>query len=325
MKYHVIINPASAGGKTDAVRDQILCLIERQIGDNYTVCVTAAPMDALRSAAEAATAGCTDILVVGGDGTINEVVNGILAAGPEHQPSLGIISSGTGQGLALSLGLPRSFGEQVRCAVLGTPTAIDAARLSYINAAGASCHRFFVNECQIGFGAEVVRRTAGRRKRAGGLLAYGLRAFTLLFAYKPSGITVTIDGLIRMRQDALGVSIGNGAITAGGMRLTPDALLDDGTLDLLLICRQPLLRRVHSFAQIYAGRHTRMPGFRYARGQSIFIGSEEPLRVAADGELLGTVPCSIEIAPAAIRIRSTIKTQEKDNAARVEEAEAVGI
>jgi diacylglycerol kinase (ATP) len=326
QKYHIVINPASAGGRTVALTEKILRTLERYIGRTYSLCVTAAPLDAMHSVSGAIMSGYTNILVVGGDGTINEAVNGVLSCGGEEtRPvSLGVISSGTGQGLALSLGLPQSIDEQVHCGLFGEPMAIDAAKLTYRDSQGSSCSRHFINECQVGFGAEVVRQTTASLKRAG-RLAYGVRTLSLLFSQKAKRIVLSIDRQREITSEVLGVAIGNGAITAGGIRLTPAALLNDGLLDILIIHQQHVINRMRGFCSIPAGRHVQIPTFGYLRGASVRIESHEPVGISADGEFLGFTPCSIEMEHHAVHIRSTVMTQENHNAAHRTQTEAVGI
>jgi len=301
---HMIINPTSAGGRTAMLQSDILKLVEQQIGTTYSVCITEQPMHAVTSAAEALEQGCTKFLVVGGNGTINEVINGLMQNGMEtsRTNTLGIISSGSGEGLARSLGLPRELEEQIRVALWGKPRNIDVAKVSYTDSKGVRKSRLFINESQIGIGAEVVRSTTQHRKRVGGLIAYGLRTLSLVFRYQSPCMKIVVDGTFETTRKVMGIAIGNGAITAGGMRLTPKADLNDGLLNVLIINEQKLPQRVRSFLSIYSGHHGEAPAFDYVNGTSIAVRSDAPVGLSADGEFLGFLPCSIELLPSSIRI-----------------------
>ncbi len=304
-ELYVIINPASAGGRTAALGQSIVQQIKRETGRAFALYVTRGRMDAMDCTAEAVEKGFREFLVIGGDGTINEVVNGLFQTGSEsvRRCTLGIISSGSGEGLARSLGLPRSIAEQIRVALHGQLRKVDLARIETLAPTGMRHDRVFVNECQIGIGAEVVRRTTSQGKRAGGLIAYGLCALRLALQYRSSEILMTIDGERLPASRVLGIACGNGAITAGGMRLTPTADPSDGMLDILIINDQTLPRRIRSFSGIYSGRHVGMPGIGYLRGAGISLESDEAVPLSADGEFLGHLPCSIELLPSLLRVR----------------------
>ncbi len=300
-KRHIIINPASAGGKTARLKSDILKIVEQQIGSNYSVRITECPMDAAMSAAEALTLGCTKLLVAGGDGTINEVINGLQqnSTAVLSACTLGIISSGSGEGLARSLGLPRTLEDQVHVALCGEPRMIDVARVTCTDTNGNRMSRLFANEAQIGIGAEVVRRTTRHRKRVGGLLAYGMSTLSPICRYRSSPMTIVVDGNCEISREVLGIAIGNGAITAGGMRLTPNANPNDGLLDILIMIGQNFPRRLQSFARIYSGE---APEFPSVRGTSLTVRSAAPVGVSADGEFLGFLPCTIELLPSSLQI-----------------------
>ncbi|MEK7670959.1 MAG: hypothetical protein AAB344_01915, partial [Bacteroidota bacterium] len=184
---------------------------------------------------------------------------------------------------------------------------------------------YFINECQIGIGAEVVRKTAPGRKRMGGRLAYGLRTLSLLFRYESSRLNVWVDGQEHVSRQLMGVVIGNGPITAGGMQLTPNAVLNDGALDLLIIQEQSVLQRIRSFSRIYNGRHVFLPTFDSLRGRSVRIESEGLVNIAADGEFLGHLPCSIEVVPSAMNVRCRKTIWKEHYGTRIEQTEAIGV
>jgi diacylglycerol kinase (ATP) len=287
------------------MQPQILESIRRWHGHDLSVCVTERPGHARVSAERASAHGCELILAVGGDGTINEIVNGMLAGDKESNThvDLGIISCGTGHGLAQSLGIPPSIDRQAQIAAGNQTRCIDAARAGFQEVNGEHTTRYFINECQIGIGAAVVERVGSQQKRFGGLVAYGLGTLMLLKDHPNQTIRVTVDCNHPITQSFVGICVGNGARTAGGIRLTPLAQLDDGLMDVLYLHGQPFSRRLLLFPRVPSGRHIHSGHCSYFKARHITFSSDEHVPVAADGEMLGSLPCTIDIIPGALRVR----------------------
>jgi diacylglycerol kinase family enzyme len=169
------------------------------------------------------------------------------------------------------------------------------------NASGMNGTRVYVNECQIGIGADVVAETSVKDKRSGGLVGYGLTVLQTLGRPCHAHASITADGAALWAGEMLGCAVGNGEITAGGMHLFPGANTADGLLDLLVITHQSLLSRLRSFQRIYAGTQLQSDAFLGKWVKRVAVVTGEALRVAADGECLGTTPCSIAVLPAGIR------------------------
>ncbi|HTY58446.1 MAG TPA: diacylglycerol kinase family protein, partial [Bacteroidota bacterium] len=166
---HVIINPVSGARKTGRQLPAILASLERYFPGRCLVSLTRAPGDARRLACTAVRSAARLVIVAGGDGTIHESVNGMLEAtgGSRPEASLGLIACGSGEGFALSLRIPHALDEQVRVIRDSSPRPVDVGRLL---GSGGAPGRYFVNECQIGIGADVVSHTRMIRKAAGGLM-----------------------------------------------------------------------------------------------------------------------------------------------------------
>jgi YegS/Rv2252/BmrU family lipid kinase len=257
-------------------------------------------------AREARATGCRLLIAVGGDGTIHEVVNGLLRGAPKGGApcELGIISSGTGCGLAMSLNLPRSLCAQSEVIAHGVTRRIDVGKVAFRTSTGETEERFFVSECQVGIGSAIAGRLSRRQRRLGGLSGYTMAALCVARRYKGGNVSLCADSERAALQMLDGVSIGNGDRCAGGMRLTPDACLDDGLLDALFIHRHTAFKRLLRLPLLYSGRHTKSPGFEYRKIRRISIRPESPMTVAADGEWLGYTPCEIEIQPCELAVRA---------------------
>jgi diacylglycerol kinase (ATP) len=302
---HIIINPASAGGRTRARMESIIEMLTSHLRERPVVHVTEKPLEGIHMAASAVSNGARLLIIVGGDGTIHEVVNGLFSNGHLRNPQcdIGIISSGSGCGFAQSLSLPFSLDDQVECIVSGTSRQVDVGKVTFKNPEGRNDSRYFINECQVGLGAEVVRRVQSGHKKLGGRLAFALGALQTIFTHKNKRMRVVVDEKTIIDDELTGITVGNGAFMGGGMNLVPGAHLDDGVFDILVMHRLSLLLRLLSFPFIYSGNHTRLKRFSIHRGRMIQIVSEHSLLVAADGELLGTTPCSIKLLPSVLPVR----------------------
>ena len=306
MKTHVILNPASAGGKTGVEQPHVMKALERSLGKNYSLCVTRRPLEATSSTRDAITNGCELIVAVGGDGTIQEVVNGFFSEGQLLNSScqLAIICSGTGRGFAQSLGLPDKLDEQVEIVTDGETHSVDVGKVSFRRADGKTVERFFVNECQAGIGGIVVKGVGTSYKRLGGLAGFGLVTLSTALHHRAQSIEVAIGEGLKIERPLLGVVIANGVYAGGGMCLAPHARIDDGLLDLVMIQDQSLIQRLTNFSRIYSGRHIDSPFFSYYQGKRFRISSPEDVNLEADGELLGSLPCTVEILPRVLKIKT---------------------
>lgn len=208
----IIINPASASGRTGRNIPAILRALLSGFPHQSAPVLTRGRGHAEALAGEAVRNQRAMIVAVGGDGTINEVVNGMLSASGGRTPDtlLGIVSSGSGSGFALSLGLPKDLNAQVRILLDGFLRTIDAGILQASPRGGRPKPRYFINECQVGIGADVVRRNTGAIKSAGGLVSYGVAAISSLFGTPNAQLRVSVDGTALDESLFLSLSIGNG-------------------------------------------------------------------------------------------------------------------
>jgi diacylglycerol kinase (ATP) len=304
----VILNPVAgsgAGGRLQAA-------VERSAGARWgrvDLNFTSRQGEATELARNAVARGASLIIACGGDGTVQEVVNGMLGAGVAPLAcELGIVNCGTGRGLADSLDLPETLEQQLNLIHHGEAVALDVGRVKYVNGDGRTAERLFVNECQLGIGGAVVERLEARKggdrrfKRLGGTLAFGLVAVRELVRLRSPELVVEFDGGERAEGRFLGVVVGNGAKCGGGMRLTPEAAPDDGALDVVLIREMAVPLRLWTFFKIYKGRHTEVEGISSRRCRKLSVSGVTT--VEADGELLGTPPCTIEVLPGALHVKA---------------------
>ncbi len=301
---HLILNPTAGGGKTGKHRDRIISEIKRCFNGEITLWITRKPLDAVKYAGKAVEAGAELIIAAGGDGTIQETANGMLSSktGFKSSCDLGIINTGTSNGLAQGLEIPKLLDRQLDLIQSRNVRTIDLARVKFKRKDGSDEIRLFVNECQVGIGGAVVEGVQTQHKKLGGFLGFGIVALRELFRYRNHLTGITIDDQAPIERSSLGIVVGNGPYCGGGMKLAADADLSDGLLDVLIIHELSVFKRLVSFPKIYQGKHLQLNCCSYLRGKRISITSPHPLPVAADGEMLGVTPIEIEILPGRLRI-----------------------
>jgi len=302
---HVILNPAAGAGRAGRLQPRLVSAIARRFGRNHTLRVTERPGDATVSAAAAVAAGATLVVVVGGDGTIHETVNGLLRSSRPRGTAcaLGIVDCGTGRGLATSLALPETLDAQLDLLASPHTAAIDVGHVACWDAAGHHVNRWFVSECQIGIGGAIVADLQPWHKRFGGRVAFGAVALRRALRYGGTAFSVAYGGFSATTRPLLGLAIGNGSVCAGGMRLTPDALPNDGLFDVLTIHDMPKLTRLGNFQRVYRGTHIHSPHFSVRRASRVRVSAVPPAPVAADGELIGYTPAILTLLPSALHVR----------------------
>jgi len=286
-KYFFVVNPVSGRGRGQAVGKEVESLIRHE-KLQCEVVYTERPWHAAELAQDAAKH--YDIIVcVGGDGTLNEVVNGIYGT---HKP-LGIIPVGTGNDFVRAVHIPFQTGKAFRLLMQNHRRTIDL---------GKANERYFHNGVGIGFDAHVVN-TSNRVRHLKGNAVYLYSVLKTLLSYRPHLIKVAIDGKQTIR-DFFMVTVGNGTSLGGGFYLTPDAKMDDGTFDLCLIQNMPVKDILINLIKVYRGRHKEDPRVDIQRARVIQFSSEQGFAVHADGELLtmNSKSLKIEIVPAALEI-----------------------
>lgn len=295
----VIINPSAGGGRAAQSVGWIRDLLTARPGTRLEM--TRRRGDAERLSSNAGRDGHDRIIAVGGDGTIAEVVNGLMAGGAEVE--LGIVPAGSGNDLARSLGLPR---DPVACWTIGMQRhtrPIDLARV--VNGAGAS--RWLVSAGGIGFDAQVAAAMAERARWQQGRAGYVLTTLSELLRFSNRSVEITVDGGAPLSRHVLFVAIANGANYGGGMRIAPDAQVDDGWLDLCIVGNISRLGALRQMPNLYRGTHTAHPAVELLRARTVHIAGDAKTRVHLDGEPFGELPLSIELVPARLCVAAPLR------------------
>lgn len=262
--------------------------------------LTEAPGHAIELAREAAEKGYELVVSVGGDGTINEIVNGLYASGNLKDATLGIISTGTGGDYIRTVGIPRRYEDACRCLLQTKRLTVDLGVVEY-SRNGNREERLFVNFAGMGFDAEIVRRTTQQFKSLGSLTSYLLGTLTTMVFYRNRDISLTIDGE-SVDCRVCTVVMNNGKYGGGGMFTAPHASLDDGLFDVMIVGDLSKPDLLWSLPRIYKGTHLTHPKVTMKKAKEIEIQSSQPMQLQADGELLGQVPASFRLLPMALKV-----------------------
>jgi YegS/Rv2252/BmrU family lipid kinase len=296
-----LVNPASANGSTGRRWPQIArqAAAEGLTGDAL---ISEGPGHLVELAARASAEGARTIVVVGGDGSVHEVVNGLVHAARAQEVELGVVPSGTGRDFVRSLRIPHDLTAALRVAAGGSTRTIDIGAARFVAWDGSAAERYFANFAGAGISGAIARRANASSKASGGRLSFLWATVVVFAAWKSAAITADVEGTRRVGQ-MFEVLAMNGDYAAGGMWVTPEAKPDDGRLDVLLIGDVTKGDFVRTFPKIYRGKHLAHPKIEVLRGRSVEIAAEVPLPIVLDGEQPGTTPARFEVVPAALRIR----------------------
>lgn len=292
----LIVNPRAGGGRVGSALPAIeRVLTERDLG--YRIVRTTGPGHATRAAREALRLGERFLVAVGGDGTVHEVVNGMIDdGGPAAAGALlGVIAAGSGCDFVRTFGLPgdsaaaaaRLAGDQVRVIDLGKVVTPQATR-------------YFPNIAEAGLGGTVVARAATLPRRLG-RAKYACAFWLSLPRFTPARLRLTADGK-SYAWVAHNVVVANCRFYGGGMHIAPNARCDDGVLDVLVMTG-PKSAAFTSMAKVYRGTHLPHPNIVELRAASVTVESDPPCQVEADGEPIGTTPATFEIVPGRLRLK----------------------
>jgi diacylglycerol kinase (ATP) len=294
-RAHLIVNPIAGAGKTKKLIPEITQKL-KSVGLDFDISTTETAGDAVELAAVASRKGYKILISVGGDGTVNEVVNGIYNSGSMKDISLGIISTGTGADYIRTLKIPRFEQDDFeRFAHLETRT-VD---VGFIEFEGKK--KIFINFAGIGFDAEIVRKTTRGYKNLGKVSAYLLALFTTLITYKNKEISITID----QRQEKWKIATvinANGRYGGGGMLVAPQADISDGLIDVIVVGDISKPDLLWSLPRIYKGTHLTHPKVKCIKARNIYIDSEAKMSIQADGDIIGQTPATFGIIPSALKI-----------------------
>ena len=266
--------------------------------------VTAALTESAGHATRLAKSNAPDFEIVaalGGDGTVNEVANGLMAVELGERPALATLPVGTGNDVALTFGLAH-FESAIDALANGGTRTLDVIRVQLMRD-GEPVTRHALLFVAAGFAAEVIRKTGPRVKRLfGRRFSYSVGLFRALASFRAPEFSVKWDGGEK-RGQMFQVCAGNTEFGAGGvMRISPGARPDDGLLNISLVGALGRLQIVRRFPSILSGRYVEDERVDYFTGKRLEIDAVPPAEIQADGDIIGTTPAAIELLPGALRL-----------------------
>lgn len=299
MLAKVIINPVAGAGATAKKWPQIKYLLN-SLGLRFEYDLTEAPGHATELAKSAAEEGYELVVSVGGDGTINEVVNGLYNAGRIEVVTLGIISTGAGSDYIRTIGIPGHFKRACQRLMNPRRVVLDVGVVEYFSS-GRGAKRLFVNSASLGLGAEVVKATSQRFKTLGRKASYLMSYLTTFLSYKNRDVSVEVDGEAESRK-VYTIVVSNGRYAGGGMLIAPDAELTDGLLNIMTIGDMNKLDLLLSLPRVYNGTHLTLPKVTVKKAKEARISATKEISLEADGELLGEAPAYLYVLPGALNV-----------------------
>jgi diacylglycerol kinase (ATP) len=291
----LIVNPTSGAESASARLPELNQRLRQALG-HLDIVMTASEGDAERAGRESGERGYTHVLVGGGDGTLNEVLNGLgTVPGALESTTLGVLPLGTGNDFAHALGVSADPEEAAEQFLRGRARRVDLARVG---------DRVFVNASAGGFIAETSDHVDARLKTLAGRFAYLIGGAQALVEYEPVEAVATVDGHPLFEGPLQMFAVSNGPTIGGGHRIAPDARLDDGLLELCLIHAMPLVPFLALLARVSAGAHVGDDHVVTARGQRIELTFGRSLKINTDGEVLEAARCRYGVEHARLTFRA---------------------
>jgi len=311
MLVGCVVNPTAGSGRMGRKWPEVSQALKRHFPE-LRIEETRASGDACALARKFAIEGVGLVIAAGGDGTVSEVVDGLLEARDEGAAAceLGVVPIGTGSDLARSLGLS---GDPVAVAArIASATArkLDAGRVDFIDDHGALCTRHFVNIASFGLSGPTARAVnqAKRESRMSGKALFLWHTIREIIRYRFQHVRVTVDGGEPVEGRIALVAVANGRYFGGGMMIAPEAAQDDGLAEVVIVLGTSKLSMLKDLRLVYSGSHRGLPSCRFLRGRKVTI---EPVGdallngalVDIDGESPGRIPATVEMLPGALQVR----------------------
>jgi len=308
----VIANPFSASGATGKAWPRLASDLRTHFGP-FQVLFTERRGDAITLATEAARNGSKLIIACGGDGTISEVANGIINSGKDVE--LAILPSGTGGDFRRTLKIPARGSEAAQIIRNGKTRAIDVGRATFSSRDGHQVTRHFIGVASFGISAEIIKRVKRNRsqwlqttapKWLTGRVSFGISMMQTAVMSTSSRVIVQLDDEHERHLKVANLCIANACYFGGGMKIAPQAKLNDGNFDVVSIGDLSTAEILTNAPKLYAGAHLGMEKVAHALAKKILArpaDMEEEILLELDGELPGRLPATFQIVPGALRVR----------------------
>jgi YegS/Rv2252/BmrU family lipid kinase len=284
-RFALLVNPASAGGRALKALPTVHATLDR-LGATHRTVTTRSIDHAYEEAGRAVAAGET-IVALGGDGLLRPIAGALKGT----ESAVAIVPCGRGNDFARVLGVPKDPAEGARVAVEGEERLLDVA-----NVEGTP----YMGIASFGFDSEC-NRIANEAKLIKGNAVYVYSALRTIAAWKPAAFTVKVDGELH-EFSGYSVAVGNSKAFGGGMMILPQAELDDGKLDVMLVKDSPRLRYLSGVVKTFKAAHTDSPYVEFLRGEVIEVSADRPFAIYADGDPIGATPAMIRVERRCLRV-----------------------
>lgn len=311
MSAFAVVNPRSASGRTGHDWAQIEKGL-REIYPALSVGFTSRRAEASNLVRRALSEGHGEIIAVGGDGTINEAVNGFF--GPEGALApdavFAFVTSGTGGDFRKTFGIEAGPWAALKHLKTAKVRQVDVGRVSCLSTDGLPVTRYFINVASFGLSGVIVDAVNRARfaKLFGGSFAFAFHSAMAMLRYRDQKVRLRIDGEYDEIDSISTVAVANAQFFGGGMKVAPHAIPHDGEFDVVVIGGAPKLQAIKDLQLIYTGEHIKNPAVRVVRGSKVVAAPVaethgQPVLIETDGENAGKLPATFEILPAALNLR----------------------
>ncbi len=302
-KTAFLVNPASASGRTRRLWPE-MARRAAAAGLDGPAYLRERPGELPSLVLKATDAGAELVVVIGGDGTLNEVVRGLMQLKDDGKPvpELAVIPRGTGRDFVRTFRIPTKLDEAIAVARDGESRTVDAGRVEYRTWSGETGVSFFANVASAGMSGAIAQRADSTTKALGGKIAFFAATMAVFWRWQPTEMTITVDDeeRVAMMHDVL---VANCRYLGGGMKMCPEALPDDGLFDVLTIGNLTKTDLALTLPRAYRGSHLPHPKAELLRGSLVTIDAETEVPIELDGEQPGTTPVRFEVVPGALRVR----------------------
>ncbi len=298
-----VVNPNAGNGATGKEWPRIGKLAGELLGP-FETRLTEGPSDATRITRENLLRGIDRIICVGGDGTLNEVVNGFFDEnGPIRKGAvLGFLPNGTGCDFCRTMPIPSGIEASLRTIREGYIRTIDLGRIRFRDHQGGAGIRYFHNIASFGLGGEVVDRVNRTSKACGPFITFIWATLVSLFTYEKKRIRLKVDDLEERTVDVFNIAVANGRYHGGGMLVAPDAVTDDGLFHVTVIGAMVLPLVFWHLPKLYTGKIKKIRQVSMTTGMRVSAHSNQRVLLDIDGEQPGTLPAELEIVPRALNM-----------------------
>lgn len=304
MNTFVIVNPNSANKKTAKEWKYIKKTLQKYIG-NFDYQFTRFPFEATYICRKAIKSGYQMIISVGGDGTLNEVVNGFFENEKMINPEavLGIISRGTGCDFIKTISLPKDIEKAAERIRGGIIKKIDLGKINFLDKTNKETTRYFINIADFGIGGEIVERVNRTTKVFGGFISFLWGTLFTSLKYRDKFIKMVIDEKIEFTGKIKNVAVANGRFFGGGMQISPFSEMDDGFFEIVIIPSVGYFEGMKIVKSLYRGEIAKNKNVKFLKGKKVFANSPETVLLDIDGEQPGKLPAKFEILEKILNVK----------------------